>query len=86
MLSAAVELEALTVNSFLASGNFCHLLITFANSLDSDQVWQNVGPDLDPSCLTLWWYSWMIFLKKLIWKKKSTDDKKACKITQHVKS
>ena len=24
-------------NSFLASGNFCRLLITFANSLDPDQ-------------------------------------------------
>ena len=27
----------------------CHLLITFANSLDQDQARQNVGPDLDPS-------------------------------------
>ena len=26
----------------------CHLLITFANSLDPDQARQNVGPDLDP--------------------------------------
>ena len=32
--------------------NFCHLLITFANSLDPDQTRQNVGPDLDPNCLT----------------------------------
>ena len=24
------------------------LLITFANSLDPDQAWQNVEPDLDP--------------------------------------
>ena len=31
----------------------CHLLITFANSLDPDQARQNVGPDLDPNCLTL---------------------------------
>ena len=29
------------------------LLITFANSLDPDQARQNVGPDLDPNCLTL---------------------------------
>ena len=36
----------------------CHLLITFANGLDSDQVWQNVGLDLDINCLTL-----MVFLK-----------------------
>ena len=31
----------------LASGDFCHLLITFANSLDQDQDRQNVGPTLD---------------------------------------
>ena len=29
------------------------LLITFANSLDPDQARHNVGPDLDPNCLTL---------------------------------
>ena len=28
----------------------CRLLITFSNSLDSDQARQNVGPDLDQSC------------------------------------
>ena len=33
------------------------LLITLANSLDPDQAQQNVGPDLDPNCLTLRWYS-----------------------------
>ena len=64
------------------SGDFCRLLITFANSLDPDQAWQNIGSDLDPN----WWYSWKIFLKKLILYKKSTDDKKVCKITQHAKS
>ena len=32
-------------NSLPASGNFCHLLITFANSLDPVQDGQNVGPD-----------------------------------------
>ena len=35
-------------NSFLASSDICHLLITLANSLDPDQDGQNVGPDLDP--------------------------------------
>ena len=40
-------------NYFLASGYFCHLLITYANSLEPDQARQNVGPDLDPNCLTL---------------------------------
>ena len=41
-------------NSFLASGNFCHLLLTFENSLDPDQDQQNVNPALDPNYLTLW--------------------------------
>ena len=35
------------------SSKFCHLLITFANSLDQDRAQPNVGPDLDSSCLTL---------------------------------
>ena len=35
------------------SGNFCHLPITFANSFDADQARRNVGPDLDPNCLTM---------------------------------
>ena len=39
-------------NSLPASNNFCHLLKTFANSSDPDQARQNVGPDLDPNCLT----------------------------------
>ena len=37
----------------------CHLLITFANSLDPDQARHSVGPDLSPNCLTL-----MVFLKE----------------------
>ena len=40
-------------NSFLARGDFCHLLILFANSLDPDQDRHSVGPDLEPNCLTL---------------------------------
>ena len=39
---------------FPARGDICCLLITFANSLDPDQARQNVGPDLDPNCLTPW--------------------------------
>ena len=31
----------------------CRLLITFANSFDPDQDRLNVGPDLDPNCLTI---------------------------------
>ena len=48
------------------SGDFCRLLITFANSLDPDQAWQNVGPDLNPNCLTFWWYSFGDFCHLLI--------------------
>ena len=47
----------------------CRLLITFANSLDSDQARHNVGPDMGPNCLTRWWYSWKNFSKKLILQK-----------------
>ena len=31
----------------------CRLLLTFTNSLDPEQARQDVGPDLDPNCLTL---------------------------------
>ena len=37
-------------NSFFSSSDFCHLLITFANSLDPDQDRLCVGPDLGPNC------------------------------------
>ena len=53
LLSAAVVIGALRVNSVSASDNFCHLLISFANSLDADQARQNVWPDLGPNCLIL---------------------------------
>ena len=39
-------------NSLPSSGDIYHLLITFANSLDTDQAQHKVGPDLDPYCLT----------------------------------
>ena len=42
-----------TLNPFFASGDFCHLLIAFANSLNPDQDRHFVGPDLDPNHLTL---------------------------------
>ena len=44
--------EAYLINFLPASGDFCHLLITFVNNLDQDQAQQNVGPDLDLNCLT----------------------------------
>ena len=42
------------LKAFVAGGNFCCLLISFSNSLDPDQVRQNVSRDLDPKGLTLW--------------------------------
>ena len=54
------------VNSFVASGDFCRLTITFTNCLEPDQARQNVGPDLDPNCLTLSWYFWKMLLKKKV--------------------
>ena len=43
-----------TSNSLSTSWKFWHLLMIFANSLDPDQAWQNVRPDLDPNWLALW--------------------------------
>ena len=63
----------------------CHLLITSANSLDPDQARQNVGPDLDPICLTLRWYSWKNFSRKLILKKFSRQQKSGFPRGQRVK-
>ena len=63
---------------FPASGAFCRLLITFVNSLDPDQAWQNVRSDLDPNCLTLWWYS-KLFIKKIHRWQKSMHNYPACK-------
>ena len=42
-----------STDSFLASGNFCCQLITFANSLDPDQDPQNVSPDQGPNSLVV---------------------------------
>ena len=61
------------------------LLITLANSLDPDQAYF-VGPDLDPNCLTLCWSYCKKFLKELILKKKSADDKKIMKKSQRANS
>ena len=51
-----VSTSCFVLNSLHARSNFCCLLVTFANSLDPDQARQNVGPDLDPNCLTPLWY------------------------------
>ena len=45
--------EKESFNSLPASGDFCRLLITFANSLDPEQARLNVGHILDPNSLTL---------------------------------
>ena len=74
------SLSKLSVNSFPIGVDFCRLLIIFANSLDPDQARQNVGPDLDPNCLTLWWYSWKIFWKEFIFKKNPQTTKKHAKL------
>ena len=55
-------------NSFPAGAYLHRLQVTVTNSLDPDQAQRHVGPGLDPNCLTLWWYSWKNFSKKLILK------------------
>ena len=80
-----------TINSFPASGDFCRLLITFPKNFDPDHSRQNVGPDLHPNSLSLWWYSWknlfkQLFKKKKKKKKKKNPPKKTCKIAQYTKS
>ena len=49
--------------------------MTIANSLDPAQARQNVGPDLDLTCLTLGWYSRNNFSKNLILKQISRRQK-----------
>ena len=60
-------------NSFLAKGDFCHLLITFENSLGTDQNQPNIGSDL----------SLIVFLKEIFYFFLTT---KTWKITHHAKS
>ena len=52
-LQLCLDIGGMGNNSLTASSEFCHLLMIFANSLGPDQTRQNVGHDLDPSCLTL---------------------------------
>ena len=46
LLSCALSYS---LNSLITIDDFCRLLITFANSLDSDQDRQKIGYDLDPN-------------------------------------
>ena len=55
---------------------YCHLLMTFANSLDPDQAWQNDKPDLDQNCLLHSdGFSERFFGKSYNWKKISKQHK-----------
>ena len=47
-----VSASCFVFHSLPARGDFCCVLITFANILDPDQVQQSIGLDLDPTCLT----------------------------------
>ena len=67
------------INSLPASGNFYHLLKTFANSLDLDKAWQYVRSDLDPIGLTKYLFKKVDF-------EKSQPTTKAWKITSMLKS
>ena len=69
---------------FLASDDFCRLLITFANSLDPEQDRQNVGPDLGPNRLVLLYCS-LKCIEKVYFEKKSAENNKSMKNTQHAK-
>ena len=71
--------------SLPASGEFCHLLMTFANRLDPDQARQNVRPDLDPINLALNVFL-IFFFKKVSLEKYQQTTEKSRKITQHAKS
>ena len=54
--------------------SLCRLLLTFANSLDPDQVRHYVGPYLDPNYLAFF-DGFLIFWTHKFWEKKSADDK-----------
>ena len=47
-----VSTSCFEFNSLPTEDDLCCLLITFANSLDTDQARHNIGPDHDLNCLT----------------------------------
>ena len=67
------------INSFLASGDFCCLLIVFANSLDPGQYRQNIGPELDTDRLPSSESVSVRVFEKVNFGKKSADDIKVLK-------
>ena len=72
-----VCIVCLILLTLYACCDYCHLLTMFANNLDPDQAWKNVGPDLDPGCLPL-----MIFLKEF----KKKIEKKIQQTTKCMKN
>ena len=67
------------INSFLASGDFCCLLIAFANSLDLGQDRQNICAELDTDCFPLSDSVFVRVFEKVTFGKKSVDDIKVLK-------
>ena len=63
------------INSFLAGGDFCRLLITFCKQF-GPRSGPTVGPDLDLNCLTLEKNSCIFCVKKLFLKKVSRRQQK----------
>ena len=54
-------------------------IVSFADSLDPHQAWQNVRPDLDSNCMTLMVI--YIFLNEFFLNKKSAEHKNHEKFT-----
>ena len=75
VLSTCIMWQKMTkdINYFPASGEYCRLLISFANSLDPDSDGQNVSPDLDLYRLTL---ALIVCLKKACFEETSAHDNK----------
>ena len=74
LLSGGRVITCYHLNSLPASGEFRPPLMIFTNCLDPGQARRFVGPDLDPSCLSL-----MLFLKKSNVGKISVDNNKSMK-------
>ena len=71
---------------FLLAGDFCHLLITFINSLDPDQDPQNVSISVCPDQNPNYFDTLIVFLKEVIEKKSFWKSQQTWKITQHAKT
>ena len=75
-------------NSFPTSGDFCHLLITFANSLDPDQAWKKCrawsGSKLfDTLMVFLTDFFEKVNFKKIYRRQKSMQNYPACKVLKN---